>query len=171
MFDDEKISLDRSTFRVLSSDTRIQILKLLGKRRMTLSEMSKFLRMSVSSVKEHLDSLSQAGLIVQMDEGRKWKYYELTGKGKEIISPVEKRVFIVLGVSVLAAVSGLYGLVGKLSPPRFSVAEGMLVREAAPVSQTLPLPLLEIVVVAAAFLAAGISIGYLYTRMRRPGGI
>ena len=54
---DEKITLDRSTFKVLSSDTRIRILKLLGKRRMTLSEVSACLEMSVSAVKEHLETL------------------------------------------------------------------------------------------------------------------
>jgi len=42
MYDDEeKITLDRQTFKILASDTRVDILKSLKVRRKTLSELSK----------------------------------------------------------------------------------------------------------------------------------
>lgn len=114
MFDsDEKITLDKETFKVLSSDSRIKILKYLMKRRMTLSELSKVLDMKGSSVKEHLDSLVTAELIKKIDDGHKWKYYQLTRKGKDIVNPVEKKVYIVLGLAIIGCVYSVYSMIGK----------------------------------------------------------
>lgn len=111
----DKITLDRAAFKVLSSDTRVSILRLLEKRRMTLSEMAKQLNMRASTITEHLDALKKAGLIEQKDEGRKWKYYELTRKGKDIISPVEKSVFIVLALSAVFIIFSSYNILGGFS--------------------------------------------------------
>jgi len=106
------LSLDRQSLKVLASDTRVDILKVLGKRRMTLSELSKKFGMSVSTIKEHLDSLSGAGLVDKKDEGRKWKYYELTGKGEGLVKPVQTQFYIVLGFSLLLLFSSVYGIFG-----------------------------------------------------------
>ena len=81
---DQKIILDDKSFKALSADSRVSILKSLGERRRTLSELSQKLGLGNSTVKEHCDILSGAELIKQIDEGRKWKYYELTKKGKQI---------------------------------------------------------------------------------------
>ncbi len=108
---EEKITLDRDVFRVLASDTRVNILKSLDRRRKTLTELSKEFGMSVSTVKEHLDNLVRAGLIEQKDEGYKWKYYELTKKGKSILHPEDMRVWILLGVSVLGLAVTCFDLV------------------------------------------------------------
>jgi len=101
---DEKITLDKDVFRTLASETRVGIIKSLDKRRKTLSELSKQFEMSVSTIKEHLDNLVAVGLIVQMDEGHKWKYYELTTKGKGILHPEDKKVWILLGISALGII-------------------------------------------------------------------
>ncbi len=96
---EEKIILDDTSFKALSSDSRVSILKNLNTRRMTLSELSKRLELENSTIKEHCNLLVKANLIKQIDEGRKWKYYELTSKGKNIIEPnlVEQiRVLVVL---------------------------------------------------------------------------
>jgi DNA-binding transcriptional ArsR family regulator len=103
--EDEKITLDKKTFKTLASDTRIGILKSLGRRRKTLSELSKEHKMSVSTVKEHLDNLVGAELIIQIDDGHKWKYYELTRKGKAVLNPEEKKIWILLSLSLLAIVA------------------------------------------------------------------
>jgi len=100
--DEEKITLDRETFKTLSSGTRIDIIKSLGVRRKTLSELSKQFGMSVSTVKQHLDNLAGAGLIEQMDDGHKWKYYELTRKGRGVLNPEDRKVWILLSLSVVA---------------------------------------------------------------------
>ncbi|NOX71810.1 MAG: ArsR family transcriptional regulator [Candidatus Micrarchaeota archaeon] len=107
---DEKITLDRETFRVLASETKIKILKSIDERRKTLTELAKELGMSPSTVKEHLDNLSKAGLIEQKDDGHKWKYYELTRQGNEILHPGSKRIMLVLAASTIAVLGVLYDL-------------------------------------------------------------
>ena len=99
---EEKITLDREAFKTLASKTRVDILKSLDRRRKMLAELSKEFGMSPSTIKEHMDNLSRAGLVVQIDDGHKWKYYELTKKGKEIVNPTGSRIFIVLGLSLFA---------------------------------------------------------------------
>lgn len=102
---EQKIVLDDKSFKALSSDSRVGILKSLGERRRTLSELSQKLDLGNSTVKEHCDILIDAELIKLVDEGRKWKYYQLTQKGKQIIMPGlmdEVRVLIVLCLGVIA---------------------------------------------------------------------
>jgi len=177
MFDGEKITLDKETFKVLSSDTRVEILKLLRKRRMTLSELAKFLGMSVSSVKEHLDNLCKADLIKQLDEGHKWKYYQLTGKGKEIVDPVEKKVFIVLGLSLVAGISSIYSLMSKTTTQTFralpmaaekAVGAGEVVLESNvfQAQETAVFPFPEFAVSLASVLVLGLCLGYFYMKRK-----
>ncbi len=105
------VKIDRKALFALASETRIEILKKLDERRMTLTELSKELNMSKTAVKEHLDKLVQAGLIRKVDEGRKWMYYELTGKGKRILHPESRAKIILLISSAIASVlSGLFEL-------------------------------------------------------------
>jgi DNA-binding transcriptional ArsR family regulator len=84
---EDKIVLDDKSFKALSADSRVNILKRLTERRMTLSELSNRLALKNSTIKEHCTILLNANLIKKIDEGRKWKYYELTGKGKQIVQP------------------------------------------------------------------------------------
>lgn len=100
--DEDKIILDRKSFEALAVDSRVRILKSLKQRRKTLSELANEQKMSVSGVKEHLETLEKVGLIEKMDDGHKWKYYELTKKGNEIIGPKEIRVWILLMTAVIA---------------------------------------------------------------------
>lgn len=112
--EEEKITLDRETFKTLASDTRINILKSLDQRRKTLSELSKEFGMSVSTVSEHLSNLAGAELVVQRDEGHKWKYYELTRKGRGVLYPENRKIWVVLAVSVIGIfVLGLDALRGR----------------------------------------------------------
>ncbi|MBU1197147.1 helix-turn-helix domain-containing protein [Candidatus Micrarchaeota archaeon] len=73
-------------FKMLSSETRVSMLHALHERRKTLSELAKERAISLPGAKQHLEQLEDAGLVRKMDEGRKWKYYELTDLGKRIIS-------------------------------------------------------------------------------------
>ncbi len=102
----DKVKIDRKALFALASETRIEILKKLNERRMTLTELSKELNISKTAVKEHLDKLVQAGLIKKMDEGRKWLYYELTGEGRRILHPEDKTKIILLLSSAIASITG-----------------------------------------------------------------
>jgi DNA-binding transcriptional ArsR family regulator len=94
--EEEKIVLDKKTFKALAVDTRVDLMKELSKRRKTQSELAESLGLSVATVKEHLDKMQEAGLLKQKDEGRKWKYYDLTEKGRCVLHPERKKIWIVL---------------------------------------------------------------------------
>jgi DNA-binding transcriptional ArsR family regulator len=127
---EEKITLDKEVFKTLASGTRVDILKSLDRRRKTLSELSKQLGMSVSTVKEHLDNLVSVGLIEQMDEGYKWKYYELTKKGRDILHPEDKKIWILLGISALGIMVVGFDLLRNTFVSSFAAAP-MAMREGA----------------------------------------
>ena len=93
-----KITLDQSTFKALAADTRVNILKKLNERRYTQSELASILSLKTPSIKEHLDALEKAGLVAKMEEGRKWKYYELTSKSRAILDPEQKTIWILLSL-------------------------------------------------------------------------
>lgn len=113
---DESIRLDRKSFEALAGQTRVRILKSLLKRRKTLTELSHELGLSASTTKEHLEVLVDSELAQQVDEGRKWKYYELTRRGMSIVQPHELKVFIVLGLSIVVAGAALFNFFYALQP-------------------------------------------------------
>ncbi len=114
MDEGDKITLDRDTFKALAVDTRVKILRILDDRQHTLSDLAEELGMAPSTIKEHLDTLVAAGLIRQEDKGMKWKYYKLTTKGKQIINPYEKKVWIILATMAVALMASLYALYTRL---------------------------------------------------------
>lgn len=102
---DKEVRLSSSEFKALASETRASIIKLLRERNHTMTEISKKLRLAAPTIKQHLGILECAELIEELDEGRKWKYYSLTRKGKNIFSPeTPVNVLIVLAVSVLCII-------------------------------------------------------------------
>ncbi|MFW6230440.1 MAG: ArsR family transcriptional regulator [Nanoarchaeota archaeon] len=111
---DEKIVLDKAAFKALASDKRVEILKQLDIRRKTLTELSDHLGLAVATVKEHMEHLASSDLIKLVDEGRKWKYYELTGKGKAILYPEQKKIWVMLAslffMLLLSGYMGFYDL-------------------------------------------------------------
>lgn len=113
----EQVTLSTKEFKALSSDNRTKILKLLAQQNHTLSELSKKLSLSSPSAKQHLEILEGAELVQQIDEGRKWKYYSLTKKGKKILDTKENQtqIFILLSVAAVLAIGGFLAL--QLMPP------------------------------------------------------
>ncbi len=128
---DDNITLDKETFKALAIDTRVNILKKLDERfQLTLTDLATEFSMAPSTISEHLDKLAAAGLVAQVDKGMKWKYYRLTPKGKKILNPYEKRVWIILTVSALALFAAVYRLMSSLtqlfSVPHFEEGENLL---------------------------------------------
>jgi DNA-binding MarR family transcriptional regulator len=96
---------------------------------MTGAELATQVSLSPSTIKEHLDQLEKAHLIEQMDEGRKWKYYALTFKGRQITTSERPsmRVWIVLGLSMLGlvfATLNIFFLGGTFAPQNELLATG-----------------------------------------------
>ncbi len=125
--DEDKIVLDKESFEALAVDTRVKILKSLKERRKTLTELSKETGMSVSGIKEHLEILEKTHLIEKIDDGHKWKYYELTRKGKNIVGPKEFRVLVLLSISLIALAASFFMMV----PPAPVADEPMMLETAA----------------------------------------
>ena len=82
-------------------------MKFLDKRRYTQSELSGELKLSVPTVKEHLDALEKAGLVKKLEEGYKWKYYALTEKSKCLLDPERKKVWILLTSLLISLTAGI----------------------------------------------------------------
>jgi len=183
---EDKIVLDRETFRALAIDTRVNILKKLDERfQLTLTDLANELNMAPSTISEHLDKLVSAGLIRQVDKGMKWKYYRLTSKGKGILNPYEKRVWIILTVSTLALFAAVYHLLLRLGQltnpplanliaeegkgvggaPRILGAEKMMESYDA-VNKTSQIPYSELMIVLLLVLVAGICVGYLIRKKK-----
>jgi DNA-binding transcriptional ArsR family regulator len=95
------MELGGKEIKALSSDTRVMIMKSLGGRRKMPSELSREFSMAPSTIVEHLHVLERSGLIKKIETGHKWKYYELTDKGKNLVRPkfpVQFAVMLSLGV-------------------------------------------------------------------------
>ena len=102
------MEIDRKTLKALAADTRLDILKSLGNRRKTPSELSKELNLATSTVTEHLDKLEEAGLIEREETGHKWIYYNLTAKGSSLVKPkIPMNFVIVLSVCIIVFFAGL----------------------------------------------------------------
>ena len=81
------IVLTKDTFEVLASETRLDILKILSTRRMTVTELADTLDLAKSTVHHHLQRLADAGLVAADDDGRAWVYYALTQEGQGLLQP------------------------------------------------------------------------------------
>lgn len=172
---DETIKLDQKTIKALGAEMRVKILKKLTEKRMTQSELASVLGISVPSAKEHLDNLFDAGL-VEKDESRKWKYYALTRKGKQMVQPSEVKVWLLLSFSVLLLLGSTYTLLGKLSSvPSKTVATGsfntgkdtaspLMLASSEQSSLLSQIGILEIVLFVVSLVTIGAVVGYIVGR-------
>jgi DNA-binding transcriptional ArsR family regulator len=104
------ITLDRESFKALASEVRVEVLKQLESRRMTVTDLSNTMNLAKPTLLEHLDRLVTAGLVTKMDEGRKWIYYELTKRGRSILHPHQVKIMISLALSFLLVGGGIVAL-------------------------------------------------------------
>lgn len=120
-FSDEIEASGTNDLKAISAENRRVIIKSLKDRRKTLSELSRVLGIKPSSAKQHLSILEESGFVKQMDEGRKWKYYELTDKGKKLFALKEQNISVLLvfasAIFVLAFAVYLFSMasIGSLS--------------------------------------------------------
>ncbi|WP_067052742.1 winged helix-turn-helix domain-containing protein [Methanofollis ethanolicus] len=106
------IPLRRETLEVLSSEQRVQILKHLDKRRMTITELSEEMECAKSTVHHHVEKLIASGFVAAIDEGHRWVYLELTTQGHMILHPSERTRIVLLLTSIPFAFLGGMVLLG-----------------------------------------------------------
>jgi DNA-binding transcriptional ArsR family regulator len=102
--DKGKITLNRETFKVLASETRVGILKNLDDKQMTVSDLARAMEMNKATLFEHLEKMITAGLIKKKEDERKWVYYHITWKGKNILHPERTKIMIALGISIICSI-------------------------------------------------------------------
>ena len=95
------VVLDYDSFKALASHVRIDILKHLDNKRMTVTDLAKTLNISKSTAHKHLERLVEVGLIERIDDKRKWVYYRITRKGVKILHPENVTVSFILSWSIL----------------------------------------------------------------------
>ena len=128
MADEPVTIVDREVLKVLSADTRMDILKALSEGRRMPSFMAKKLGKSDATIVEHLKAMEKAGLVRKTSApGRKWVFYSLTERGEGIIGGKGRKLVIVIALSILVVFTGamfshyaLPGQFGTDSLKRFS---------------------------------------------------
>lgn len=169
--------IDRDVLKVLSVETRMDILKELSQGNRTPSDLSKLLRKSDSTIVEHLDAMHKVGLVSKIEQpGKKWVFYSLTERGKGIVSSKSRRLVIILATSLLAIVGSAFSFSKYFSQSQyFSIAQkiaettqgaGDFVSQPSATTS----PYLYLGIGLAAIGVLGISF-YLYKNLRFKGGI
>jgi DNA-binding transcriptional ArsR family regulator len=110
-----RVTLDQASFRALASEVRVEVLKRLDERRMTVTDLANALQLSKPTLLEHLEKLQAAELVKRIDEGRKWIYYDLTGRGKKILHPERVTIVVSLCLSFFLAASGIVAIASGLT--------------------------------------------------------
>lgn len=80
---------------------------------MTVTELSKALNLSKSTVHEHLFKLTKSGLVIKSKRNlpHKWVYYELSKNGRSVLVRSDiKRMVLHLSSTTVAFVVGIYEL-------------------------------------------------------------
>ena len=105
-----KVTLDRDAFKVLASDTRLEILRSLDGKNMTVTELSTETKMNKATLHEHLNKLQSVGLIKRIErEGHKWVYYKLSWKGSSLLHPDNNRIVVMFSITFLMLVTAITG--------------------------------------------------------------
>lgn len=103
-----KVTLDMSSFKALASDTRLNILKSLDGKKMNLKDISKETELNKATLHEHLNKLSEAGLVKRIErKGHKWVYYKLTWKGEGLLHPENTRIVVLFSLTFVALAAGI----------------------------------------------------------------
>jgi DNA-binding transcriptional ArsR family regulator len=107
-----KVTLDRETFKALASDTRLDILRVLDGKNMSLNDICKATNLNKATLHEHLTRLHEAGLVKRKErEGHKWVYYKLSWKGEGILHPENTRIVVLFTMTFIAFVAGIMQMI------------------------------------------------------------
>jgi DNA-binding transcriptional ArsR family regulator len=126
-----KVVLDRETFKALASDTRLDILKALDGRQLSLTDLMRATNMNKATLHEHLSRLTEVGLVKRLSrEGHKWVYYRLTWKGESLLHPENTRIVVFFTISFISLCAGIIQILsyakGTVTSMKYSVVDHAL---------------------------------------------
>jgi len=111
-----KITLDINAFKALASDTRLDILRTLDGKKMSLKDISNATNLKKATLHEHLSKLNEAGLIKKKErEGHKWVYYKLSWKGESLLHPDNTKIVVLFATTFIALLAGIIQMAWYLS--------------------------------------------------------
>jgi DNA-binding transcriptional ArsR family regulator len=107
-----KVSLDLDSFKALASETRLDILRTLDGKKMSLKEITNATKLHKMTLYEHLNKLVTAGFIKRIErEGHKWVYYKLTWKGASLLHPENTRIVVMFSITLISLFFGLISFI------------------------------------------------------------
>jgi DNA-binding transcriptional ArsR family regulator len=107
-----KVSLDLDSFKALASETRLDILRTLDGKKMSLKDITKATNLHKMTLYEHLSKLVSAGFIKRIErEGHKWVYYKLTWKGSSLLHPENTRIVVMFSITLISLFFGLVSFI------------------------------------------------------------
>lgn len=107
-----KVTLDMDMFKALASDTRLDILRTLDGKKMSLKDISSATKLNKATLHEHLAKLNEAGLVKKKErEGHKWVTYKLTWKGESLLHPENTRIVVMFTTTFIALWVGVIQLI------------------------------------------------------------
>lgn len=105
----KRVVLTPRIFAALASPERIRVLRALGERNMTGTELAERLFLSKSTAFKELSRLEEAALVARVEGNRKWVYYRLTETAKRILNPEDVVVTFSTEAEVASVLSELTG--------------------------------------------------------------
>jgi DNA-binding transcriptional ArsR family regulator len=107
-----KVILDIEAFKALASETRLDILRTLDGKKMSLNDISKNTNLHKVTLHEHLTKLTDADLVKRKErQGHKWVYYKLSWKGESLLHPENTRIVVLFSTTFIALFFGVVSLV------------------------------------------------------------
>jgi len=107
-----KVTLDMGTFKALASDTRLQILRTLDGKKLSLKDISNATNLNKATLHEHLTKLNEAGLVKRKErKGHKWVYYKLSWKGECLLHPENTKIVVLFTTTFLTLFAGIISFI------------------------------------------------------------
>ena len=107
-----KVTLDINAFKALASDTRLDILRTLDGKKMSLKDISNATNLNKATLHEHLSKLNEAGLVKKKErEGHKWVYYKLSWKGESLLHPENTKIVVLFTTTFIALWVGIIQMI------------------------------------------------------------
>ena len=107
-----KVSLDIESFKALASETRLDILRTLDGKKMSLNDITKVTNLHKMTLYEHLSKLTDAGFITRIErEGHKWVFYKLSWKGQSLLHPENTKIVIMFSMTFISFFLGIFSYI------------------------------------------------------------